>query len=118
MCWKRSKPFPASTLYSLTSRIVALVLVFYEHYQTTKCGFSTLKLPGKTANPYTLVEHFINHPTSILYMENAVGKHVTVHQLQIFLRPDFLKRLPQFLSTFQRKIGTHFTNDGVHWMIH
>src|SRR2546423_2068645 len=82
--------------------------------KSAESGFAALKLPGKTANPETLVEHLIDHTASILDVEDAVGEHIVVHKLQIIVWPDFLQGLAQFLSALDSQVRTNLPNNCVH----
>ena len=51
-------------------------------------------------------------------MKDAVGEHIVVHKLQVFLWPDLFQRLAQLLSTFGSEIGAHLANDCIHRVVH
>src|SRR2546423_12154985 len=95
-------------------KIIIYLLLPYKRYQAAERGFTTHELPGEAANPETLVKYLVDHATSILGMKDAVGEHIVVHKLQVFLWPDLFQRLAQFLSTFGGEIGAALSNERIY----
>ena len=75
------------------------ILFAYERDEAAEGGLATAEFPGEAANPDALVQHVVNLPTGIFDVEDAVRKHVIVHQLQIVIGPDFLQG---FARAFRR----------------
>lgn len=98
--------------------LVSLLLILDKGYEAAEGGFTAVKLPGKAANPDALVEYFIDHATGVLYMEDTMGEHIIVHELQVVVGPDLFKWFAQFLRALCRKVRAHFADDGIHGMIH
>src|SRR2546423_13767226 len=95
-------------------KIIIYLLLPYKRYQAAERGFTTHELPGEAANPETLVKYLVDHATGILGMKDAVGEHIVVHKLQVFLWPDLFQRLAPPLRTFGREIGEHLAHDRIH----
>src|SRR5436309_3725564 len=120
------KPWYANQAYTkwrwpAAGRAISILCMLdssHKRYQAAKCRLTPIELPRETANPYTLVQHLVNHTASVLNMEDSMGKHIIVHKLQVIVRPDFLERLAQLPRAFGRQVGTHFANNRVHRVIH
>ena len=73
------------------------VLFADERDEAAEGGLATAKFPGEAADPDALVQHLINLAAGVFDMEDAVGEHVIVHELQIIIGPDFLQGFAQLL---------------------
>ena len=73
------------------------MLFLYERHQSAESRLSHVELERETADPQAHIKHLVDHTSGIFNMENAMREQLVMHQLQIILRPDFLKRPAQFL---------------------
>ena len=94
------------------------MLFLYERHQPAESRLAHVELERETADPQAHIEHLVDHTSSIFNMEDAMREQLVMHELQIIFRPDFLKRFAELLCAFSCKIGTYYTQNRIHRVIH
>ena len=85
------------------------ILLLYKSHQSAESRLTHIELEWEATDPQAHIQHFVDHATRVLDMEDSMWKQLVVHELQVIFRPDLLQRPAELFGALGSKIGTYNT---------